>query len=100
MPSAGGDLDDGGGQGWIPSPPNTTPGGLIQCTTAVWAVGGLDPLCCRKGIYWLLFRTLSFDILQGKSPEFLNGFFNPTKHLQRKVDELKITAKAAKKNQP
>lgn len=58
------------GLGWIPQPPNTTPGGLIQCTREVWALRGPDPLCCKKGIYWLLFRSVSFDILQGNSLGF------------------------------
>lgn len=43
-------MDDGGGDF-----STSTPAGLIQSNEAFWPVGGLDPLCCKKGIYWLLF---------------------------------------------
>lgn len=39
-----------GGREWIPPPPNTTPGGLIQSTTVVWGAGGLGPLCCTRNL--------------------------------------------------
>lgn len=50
MPSAGGDMDVGGGQGWILPPLNTTPGGLIQSVTVLWGVGRLDPLCGKRNL--------------------------------------------------
>lgn len=44
-----GEVERGEWLGWIPQPPNTTPGGLIQCSGEVWALRGPGPLCCKKG---------------------------------------------------